>query len=146
LQIKKEVNERLTPGQKTLFSFWIMYGHTKSGWLQFHLEGLPSGGYARFLPMIRHGLDHIHDQAMIANLDEAKKLYLENEEFLRSIQDSLEKRAEPGQEAQETFGRIRQQFDRLDQTLFSLLGETMRKIEAYIRATSEEFVVFTARL
>ncbi len=35
IEINRKVYEGLTRGQKALFAFWVLYGHTGSGWFQF---------------------------------------------------------------------------------------------------------------
>lgn len=139
LEQKRDVYAQLTPGQKALFAFWVLYGHTKMGWLQFYLEGLYVGGYDQFLPMMKAGLQHVQAQALLANIAEAETLYATHKEHLQTIQHASDKH---GAEQVE-FDAIHQEFVRIDERLFPLLKETMAQIEAYIRATPEEFVIFT---
>ncbi|MEM8532222.1 MAG: hypothetical protein AAGF95_15360 [Chloroflexota bacterium] len=73
LEKKRAVYETLTPGQKSLFAFWIIYGHTQSGWLRFFWEGLYVGGYEQFLPMIKTELAHSNAQKLLTNVTEAEK-------------------------------------------------------------------------
>ncbi len=139
LQIKKEVYDKLTPGQKSLFSFWVLHGHTQSGWLQFFMEG-----YSPYLPLIKWGLQKIDDQMMLANLHAAEIFFAENSEFLKLALSSPEKSGNPHQKDQTDWDTIRRKFAPLDRSLWTLLDETIRKLEAYIRAYPDEFVIFTA--
>lgn len=118
VEVKQAVFERLTPGQKDLFGYQVLYGHTQFGWFHFY-----EAGYASHLPMIRKGLEHIQAQALIDNLDAAERLYRKLE-----TQDTLEK-------AQQIFAEV-------DQTLFSSLIDASQKMEDYIRANAGEFVEF----
>ena len=58
-QKKKELYNILTIDQKSLLSFWVMYGHTRSGWYQFCLEGITVGGYDHYFSAINEGLIHL---------------------------------------------------------------------------------------
>ena len=86
LKKKRAVYETLTPGQRSLFAFWILYSHTQSGWLRFFWEGLYVGGYEQFLPMIKADLAHIHAQALLAHIVETETLYKTYQEYLQTIQ------------------------------------------------------------
>jgi hypothetical protein len=138
LEKKKQVYETLTPGQKSLFAFWVMYGHTQMGWLQFYLSGSYIGGYEQFLPMIKAGLKHIDDTAMLENVMEAEKLYRAYQADLRASQTP----AEEHPVSQVDLEKIKQEFSKVDERLFPLLGKIMEKTEQYIRASPEEFIVF----
>lgn len=129
LETKKSVYDCLTPGQKSLFGFWVLYGHTQSGWLPFFQEGVYVGGYRQFLPMIKAGLRHINDLALVENVMEAEKLYAHHRESLH-----------PEQEVSVP-EEITQAFAQVSETLLALLPETMGKLEAYIRARPEEFLI-----
>lgn len=129
LETKKSVYDCLTPGQKSLFGFWVLYGHTQSGWLPFFQEGVYVGGYVQFLPMIKAGLQHINDPALLENVIEAETLYAHYRESLHPEQEV------PVPE------EITQAFTQVSQTLLDLLPETMRKLETYIRARPEEFLI-----
>jgi hypothetical protein len=130
LEIKRDIYQWLTPGQRVLFAFWVLYGHTRSGWLQFFLEGLYVGGYEQFLPMIKAGLRQVDAEALLENITAAEKLIAGHRASLQAEPDAdLEK--------------IQHEFAPLDERLFSLLPETMTRIEAQIRALPEEFVLFT---
>jgi hypothetical protein len=126
LAVKKEVYNQLTPGQKALFSFWVMYGHVQQGWLPFF-----QSGYHQYLPMLRTGLLNIEDQPMLETLDLAAKAFQDHENAL-IFSDT------------EAAQRIADQFRALDQRLFALLPTTMQRLENLIRAAPQEFVIFTS--
>jgi hypothetical protein len=144
LQQKKEVYDRLTPGQRSLFGFWVMHGHTQAGWLQFFLDGPAAGGYAAYLPMIRHGLEHVGARAMVANLDEAERVHRQNEELVTSLRVGAQASDVASPDSSHAIAEMRRQFEPVDRSLPSLLDETTAILEAYIRAAPDEFVVFTA--
>jgi hypothetical protein len=138
LQIKKEVYEKLTPGQKSLFSFWILLGHTQSGWLQFFLEG-----YAPYLPLIKRGLEKIGDQAMLANLHDAETLYIEISDLLNLAQALTHGVGIIEQVRHTDWEVLQHKFVPLDHSLWTLLDESFQILERYIRNHPDEFVVFT---
>ncbi len=129
LETKQIVYDCLTPGQKSLFAFWVLYGHTRSGWLPFFQEGAYIGGYEQFLPMIKAGLRHINDQALVENIAWAETLYARCRESLH-----------PSQEVAIS-DEIIQAFEQANERLRVLLPETMSKLETYIRTRPEEFLI-----
>ena len=130
IEIKRAVYEVLTPGQKSLFAFWVMYGHTGSGWLQFFQEGLYIGGYEQFLPMIKAGFRHINDLAMLENVIWAEEVYSQYRACLSTVREPADS------------DELAQAFAPASEQLLALLPETMSKIETYIRNQPEEFVTF----
>lgn len=125
LETKKRVYDFLTPGQKSLFAFWVLYGHTGSGWLSFFQEGGYVGGYGQFLPMIKAGIRYINDQALLENIIWAETLYARCGESLHSIQEAA----------------ISEEVAQASEKLLALLPQTMHTLEAYIRAHPEEFLM-----
>lgn len=136
LEKKRAVYETLTSGQNSLFAFWILYGHTQSGWLRFFWEGLYVGGYEQFLPMIKAGLAHSNAQKLLTNVIEAEEIYKTYQEYLQTVRSLEEPQGI-------VFEQMTQAFSQVDTRLFTLLGETMQIIEQYIRAKPDEFVLFT---
>jgi hypothetical protein len=138
LEKKKEVYESLTPGQKSLFSFWILHGHTQAGWIQFFLEG-----YTQYIPVIRHGFAQIDDQAMLANLHAAEQLFADHTQSLETGSFSPEKPFPADRNKRTDWNSLRQKFVPLDHALWLNLDETIQKLEEYIRANPDQFVIFT---
>jgi hypothetical protein len=127
LEKKQAVYEQLTPGQKALFAFWVVCGHTQSGWSDFH-----EAGYFSHLPMLRKGLEHIQAQALSDNLETAQKLYLGREDGLKPMP----------REAQEPPPKGKPESAELDEALPPALNDASQRMEAYIRGHAEEFVEF----
>lgn len=123
IQKKKEIYARLTPGQKTLFGFWVLYGHIQSGWFDY----LFYGEYGPYLPMIKTGLHPINDTKLLENIAEAENLYLHYQDCLN----------DKGNE-----NKIREMFAPIDNALFNILPATMGMIERSIRTNPDEFVNF----
>jgi hypothetical protein len=123
LAVKKEVFDQLTPGQKALFSFWVMYGHVQNGWLAFF-----QSRYGEYLPMMRKALIDIADRELLADLDQAASLFGKYENARVSSPASLEP--------------IVREFEPLDGRLTMLLPAAMQRLEALIREKPLEFVVF----
>lgn len=130
LEKKSDVIHQLTPGQRSLFAFWVMYGHTGTGWLQFFRDYQYQGSYEPYLLMIKAGLGRLNDESMLENIIEAENLYRQSQQVQSGNQST-------GGEAD-----LQRDFAPVDQRLFALLPETMQKLAAYIYAHPEEFVVF----
>jgi hypothetical protein len=81
--------------------------------------------------MIKAGLKHINDLALLENVIWAEELYTRHRESLNTVPELADS------------NEIAQAFAPANEKLFALLPETMGKIEIYIRARPEEFVVLT---
>ena len=114
-------------------------GTPQSGWLQFFLMG-----YFDYLPVIKKGLIFFSAWEMVENLNQAEKLYAENEKFLKSVQSLMEKHVDPDPEILLMLEIVQNQYNRVDQPLASLLEKATQIIEAYIRSFPAEFVVFVS--
>ena len=125
LAIKKEVYDGLTPGQRSLFGFWVLYGHVQDGWLPFL-----QWAYGEYLRMIRASLQSPEFQSLMESLDRADHLFQDYQRALDS--------ASP-----EAAGQIAAQFAILDSLLPTLLPAAMSSLEALIRVNPQEFVSFT---
>lgn len=126
LEKKSDLIHQLTPGQRSLFAFWVMYGHTGTGWLQFFRDYQYQGLYEPYLLMIKAGLGRLNDESMLENIIEAENLFRQSQQ----VQST-------GSEED-----LQRDFAPVDQRLFALLPETMKKLAAYIHAQPAEFVVF----
>ncbi len=79
--------------------------------------------------MIKAGLRYINDQALLENVIEAEALNARYRESLYLTQEAA------------ISGEITQAFAQVSKRLLALLPETMRTLEAYIRARPEEFLM-----
>ena len=137
LERKRAVYEQLTPGQKILFGFTVLSGHTQYGWLQFF-----ETGYGNYLPMIRWGLVQLQAQALIDNLDAAEKLYRQLNDIPQNKLKTPGEGRQP-KEGQEVSAESEQEFAEVDRILMPSMQDAGQKMEAYIRGTAFEFVKFS---
>jgi hypothetical protein len=140
MEKKHEVFEQLTQGQRALFSFWILQGHARDGWLMFLQECAAAGVTDAYLAIIKAGLRQLHDQAMLDHVLAAEALYREGQATLAECWETSEEDLDPAQRL--AYTEIQQDFSRMDPILFKRLDESMKILETYIRANPEEFVAW----
>ena len=139
-QKKKEVYNRLTINQKSLLSFWIMYGHTLAGWFQFYLEGIIVGGYDHYIPEIRKGLIHVGDRTIADIVAGSEKLYKQNRGFISEVWDKTEKHIALDEKKQINLNGLKIEFKEIDRLFLVTLDSTIKKIEMYILKYTDEYL------
>lgn len=121
-----ERGKSLSYGQKALYYWWYLDAQvTNGGFVQFYYNG-----YAKYVPTIIKGLEHIGDIEMTNLVKKADKIYQKNKKLMDKAQES------------DLFGS--DLYDRLDE--MSLLDDkyyeinvkTMSLIENYIRKNPNE--------
>lgn len=131
---KRHVFEQLTNGQKILFGFMVLHGHTRYGW-----EGFFASGYSDYLPMIRWGLVQLDAQTLVDNLDHADNLFHQRGGIgeRKTRMDDVDQLSVQRQIVE---AGLKQDYSEVDQDLPQAMLDAIRKMENYIRIQAGEFV------
>jgi len=126
------VVKRFSPGQKALHFIWYMDGQvTNGGFIQFYLND-----YGKYIPAIIEGLTLIGDSQMIALVNKADSLYLEQKQLFDYQQERIEK---------EGWGNLYEDlkgFDLLDEQYYNSHAQMMSLLEKFARNNMDDFGSF----
>ncbi len=135
--VKSEVYAHLTPGQRALFMFQMLYGHTSKGVEEFysHLSYLLSNDGV--WSQLKKGMQYFGDYNMIQILEKMNIVFqsLTTEEFKESVEQhnalivDIDKNAE-----------LSASMSLINKSLSETLPLTIKLVATYIRDNVDEYV------
>ncbi len=124
-----ERGKSLSYGQKALYYWWYLDAQvTNGGFVQFYYNG-----YAKYVPTIIKGLEHIGDVEMANLVKKADKIYQKNKKLMDKAQES-------DLFDSELYDRL-DEISLLDDNYYKMNEKTMSLIENYIRKNPNEICV-----
>ncbi|HEX3043526.1 MAG TPA: hypothetical protein VHY08_02125 [Bacillota bacterium] len=138
-QVKSQIYSELTPGQRALLMFQVLYGHTRNGVAEFfdHTSYFLAepGVWSEF----KTGMRYFGDHAMLQLLEEIERLqpFIKKHQQPDSNEDFNGMGREPGNSS-----TILTAINQLDAKLQEIIPETLHRIGEYIRNNPGEFVQF----
>lgn len=121
-----ERGKSLSYGQKALYYWWYLDAQvTNGGFVQFYYNG-----YAKYVPTIIKGLEHIGDIEMANLVKKADKIYQKNKKLMDKAQES-------DLFDSELYARL-DEMSLLDDNYYKMNEKTMSLIENYIRKNPNE--------
>jgi len=126
LTIKSQVYAQLTAGQKSLLLFWILYGHTQYGVIQFfnEMDYLLTG--RNIWVEFRHRLQLFEMHNLPDLINEMESIYQAHvKEFSHTLDD---------------MNSVAQKAARLDAEISEIMPDVFKKIAEYIRNNPDDFV------
>lgn len=135
--VKSEIYATLTPGQRALFMFQVLYGHTLYGVEEFysHFSYLLSN--KSFWSQLKKGMQYFEDYAMLQILEQMDIVFqsLEIEKSKESVEQyniliaDIDKNTE-----------LSTSISLLNKSLNDTLPLTVKLVATYIRDNADEFV------
>ncbi len=120
-------SERLSPGQKALYYFWLLDGEvTNGGFIQFYWNE-----HRKYLAPVKKGLELVDDPKLLELVEKADRFYLAHEDQFR-VQRKLDD--------WEPLYKGLKEFDQLDAKYYGLRDSAVAGIERYVRAHPGDFV------
>lgn len=128
LTIKSQVYTQLTPGQQSLLMFFVLYGHSRKGIIQFYNEMDYLLTEIGIWPELRKSMLYFGDNDMLELLKEIENMYyilqrnqLENSKINNDPELLLA-------------------VDQLDKKFHEIIQSLFKKIGKFIRENPDEFV------
>ncbi len=138
--IKSEAYAHLAPGQRALFMFQVLYGHTSNGVEEFYLHQSYLLSQKGVWSQLQKGMKYFKDYAMVRVLEKMETVFqsLQTEEF---------------KENAEQYNALVTEIDKdvelsalmrcLNESFRDALPLSIKLVAAYIRDHAEEFVQFS---
>ena len=121
------LSKRLSAGQKTLYFFWYLDAEVDNGgFIQFYFNKTD-----HYFPSIIEGLSFIQDKQMVRLLNDADKLFKENEKMFTRTKTV------------NGFSKLYEKipaFSKLDDRYYKLRDKTIGRIMNYFRQHPKEFI------
>ncbi|KLU63353.1 hypothetical protein CEB3_c02770 [Peptococcaceae bacterium CEB3] len=135
--IKSEVYDQLTAGQRALLMFWVFYGHTQTGVAQFYGDVSYLLAQADIWSELKKSMRYFRDDAMLGVLQKMEDVYrillaknqLEFENCHRFSADDIKCDSE-----------LSTTISRLDEVLPKIEPNTINRMADYIRNNLGEFL------
>jgi hypothetical protein len=135
--IKTEVYTTLTPGQRALLMFQMLYGHTTNGIEAFfsHLTYLLTN--KGVWSQLKKGMEYFEDYDMIQILDKMNAVFqgLNRDEFIESAEQNNVLIADVDQSVE-----LKTEISLLNKSLMDTIPLSINRVATYIRNNINEFV------
>ena len=131
LTIKSQVYNLLTSGQQSLFMFWVLYGHSRKGIVQFYNEMNYLIKNGNIWSELEIGMRYFDDEDMLKVLKEMENMYhiLQRNQLESS-----------GIEIIDLDSELQKAVDQLNQNFQEVIHSSFEKIGKFIRKNQDEFV------
>lgn len=133
LNIKSQVYAQLTRGQKALFMFWVLYGHSNNGIIQFYNEMDYLIKNVDIWSELKSASAYFDDEGLLQILKEMEKIYY----ILQKQQME-----NYGIETNHMGLKLQEDINLLDERFHKVIKLSFRKIGVYVRKNPDEFVYF----
>lgn len=133
LNIKSQVYNQLTHGQQSLLMFWVLYGHSRNGIIQFYNEMDYLLTEIGIWPELRKSMLYFGNNDMLELLKEIENMYyiLQRNQLENSKMEIISTNNDP---------ELLLAVDQLDKKFHKIIQSLFKKIGKFIRENPNEFV------